>query len=161
MLFFSPNCSFKTFKAFKPRQPIQQIVTGVYVLKSAPFQGELFLFQYWHQKSEGHMYFFFFGCVWFCNLMGFSKPPIPVYEKSRSLHEWRYFKWSDSLKAVREQRPFWPCAVLGHSARELVSAGGFPRRRTCISKHHHLGLATSIPLNPLQFREGTWVGLRA
>lgn len=97
--------------------------------------GGYFAFDVGTKKKRRPCVFF----VLFCNLREFfSTPPIPKSMRNPALcMNGTCFTWSNSLRTVGAQQwgvggkqcPLWQRALLGHSAHELVSAGGFHRRQ--------------------------------
>lgn len=119
------------------------------------------------KKSEGHVYFLFCFVIW-----GNFFPHHP----SPNLWEILLFAWMElvlhgpilwgqwghssggwgesnvlfgSVHCLAIQPMNWLVQVVFTGARKLQF-----QTQTCISKHHHLGLASSIPLNPSAVQTG-------
>lgn len=121
--FFSSQTSHQQYS--KLLNPSQEF-TGVYLLKSPPFPGEAFFVPVLTKENVKVMYRFF-CLVLCCNSRDFfpHHPPQSMRNPAPCMNG-AYFKWSDSLRAVGGGGiSFWLPALLGHSAHELVRAGGF------------------------------------
>lgn len=164
--FFSSQTSHQQYS--KLLNPSQEF-TGVYLLKSPPFPGEAFFVPVLTKENVKVMYRFF-CLVLCCNSRDFfpHHPPQSMRNPAPCMNG-AYFKWSDSLRAVGgEEYPFgylhclairpmnWLEQVVFTGTGKLQS-----QTQTCISKHHRLGLFATIPLDPWQFKQGSWVRLRA